>query len=52
MLNKARITFEICQINGENLQNLRRVTSGTFRKKRREYLKGKYNEFEIIIRNI
>jgi hypothetical protein len=29
------------QINGHNLQNLRRETSGTFRNKKREYLKGK-----------
>jgi hypothetical protein len=29
------------QINGENLQNLRRETGRIFRNKRREYLKGK-----------
>jgi hypothetical protein len=32
------------QINGDNLQNLRYETSRTFRKKKREYLKGKINE--------
>jgi hypothetical protein len=35
------------QINGDNLQNLRRETSRTFRNKKREYLKGKINELEI-----
>jgi hypothetical protein len=34
------------QINGDNLQNLRRETSRTFRKKEREYLKGKINKLE------
>jgi hypothetical protein len=34
------------QISGDNLQNLRRETSRTFRNKRREYLKGKSNELE------
>jgi hypothetical protein len=34
------------QINGNNLQNLRRETSTTFRNKKREYLKGKINELE------
>jgi hypothetical protein len=34
------------QINGDNLQNLRRETSRTFRNKKREYLKGKINELE------
>jgi hypothetical protein len=34
------------QINGNNLQNLRRETSRRFRNKRREYLKGKINELE------
>jgi hypothetical protein len=33
-------------INGDNLQNLRRETSRTFRNKKREYLKGKINELE------
>jgi hypothetical protein len=32
------------QINGDNLKNLRRETSRTFRKKKREYLKEKINE--------
>jgi hypothetical protein len=32
------------QINGDNLKNLRSETSRTFRKKKREYLKGKINE--------
>jgi hypothetical protein len=32
------------QINGDNLKNLRCETSRTFRKKKREYLKGKINE--------
>jgi hypothetical protein len=32
------------QINGDNLQNLRRETSRTFRNKKREYLRGKINE--------
>jgi hypothetical protein len=34
------------QINGDNLENLRRETSRTFRNKKREYLKGKINKFE------
>jgi hypothetical protein len=34
------------QINGDNLRNLRCETSRTFRKKKREYLKGKINELE------
>jgi hypothetical protein len=34
------------QINGDNLKNLRRETSRIFRNKKREYLKGKINEFE------
>jgi hypothetical protein len=32
------------QINGDDLQNLRRETSRTFRNKKRVYLKGKINE--------
>jgi hypothetical protein len=39
------------QINGDNLQNLRRETSRTFRKKRREYLKSKINELETNNKN-
>jgi hypothetical protein len=34
------------QINGDNLQNLRRETSRTFRNKKREYLKNKIKELE------
>jgi hypothetical protein len=34
------------QINGDNLQNVRRETSRIFRKKKREHLKGKINELE------
>jgi hypothetical protein len=34
------------QINGDNLKNLRLETNRTFRKKKREYLKGKINELE------
>jgi hypothetical protein len=34
------------QINGDNLQNLRRETNTTLGNKKREYLKGKINEFE------
>jgi hypothetical protein len=34
------------QINGDNMKNLRRETSRTFRSKKREYLKGKINEVE------
>jgi hypothetical protein len=42
---------EPSQINGGNLQNLRRETSRTFRKKKREYLKGKTNELETDNKN-
>jgi hypothetical protein len=34
------------QINGDNLQNLRRETSRIFRKKKRECLKDKINELD------
>jgi hypothetical protein len=34
------------QINGDNLQNVKRETIRTFRNKKREYLKGKINELE------
>jgi hypothetical protein len=34
------------QINGDNLRDLMSETSRTFRKKKREYLKGKINELE------
>jgi hypothetical protein len=36
----------LSQIKRDSLQNLRRETSITFRKKKREYLKGKINERE------
>jgi hypothetical protein len=39
------------QINGDNLQNLRHETNRTFRKKKREYLKGKINELETNNKN-
>jgi hypothetical protein len=39
------------QINGDNLKNLRRETSRTFRNKKREYLKGKINELETNNKN-
>jgi len=37
--------------HGDNLQNLRHETSRTFRKKRREYLKGKVTELETDNKN-
>jgi hypothetical protein len=40
------------QISGDNLQNLRRETSRTFRNKKREYLKGKINELETNNRSV
>jgi hypothetical protein len=39
------------QINGDSLQNLRHETSRTFRKKKREYLRGKINELETNNKN-
>jgi hypothetical protein len=39
------------QISGDNVQNLRRETSRTFRKKKWEYLKGKINELETNNKN-
>jgi hypothetical protein len=42
----------LSQINGDNLKILRRETSRTFRKKKREHLKGKINELEANIKNI
>jgi hypothetical protein len=39
------------QINEDNLQNLRRETSRTFRNKKREYLTGKINELETNNKN-
>jgi hypothetical protein len=37
--------------NGDNLQNLRHESSRTFRKKKREYLKGKINEMKTNDKN-
>jgi hypothetical protein len=39
------------QINRDNLQNLRLETSKIFRNKKREYLKGKFNELETNNKN-
>jgi hypothetical protein len=39
------------QIIGDNLPNLRRETSKTFRNKKREHLKGKINELEANNKN-
>jgi hypothetical protein len=39
------------QINGDNLQDLRRETSRTFRNKKRGYLQGKINELETNNKN-
>jgi hypothetical protein len=39
------------QNHGDNLQNLRRETSRTFRNNKREYLKGKINELETNNKN-
>jgi hypothetical protein len=39
------------QISGDNLQDLRCETSRTFRKKKKEYLKGKINELQTNNRN-
>jgi hypothetical protein len=33
-------------MNGDNMRNLRYETTKAFRKKRREYLKGKINELQ------
>jgi hypothetical protein len=38
-------------MNGDNLQNLRSETSRKFRKKKREYLKGKIDELETNNKN-
>jgi hypothetical protein len=40
------------QISGDNLQNLVRETSMTFRKKKREYLKGKVIELQTTNKDI
>jgi hypothetical protein len=39
------------QINGDNHQNVRRETSGIFRNKEREYLRGKISELETNNKN-
>jgi hypothetical protein len=39
------------QINGDNLQNLKRETSRIFRNKKRECMKGKINELETYNKN-
>jgi hypothetical protein len=39
------------QLNGDNLQNLRRETCRKFRQKKREHLKGKINELEANNKN-
>jgi hypothetical protein len=39
------------QINGDNLKNLRRETARIFRKKKREYLKGKVHYLETNNKN-
>jgi hypothetical protein len=39
------------QINGDNVQNLRRETSRKFRNKKMEYLKDKINELETNNKN-
>jgi hypothetical protein len=38
-------------MNGDNLQNLKRETSRTFRNKKREYLKGKINDLQTNNKN-
>jgi hypothetical protein len=43
--------FKSIHINGDNFQNLICETSRTFRKKKREYLKGKINELETNNKN-
>jgi hypothetical protein len=39
------------QMNGDNLKNLKRETSRTFRNKKQEYLKRRINELETKIKN-
>jgi hypothetical protein len=39
------------EINGDNLNNVRRKTSRHFRNKKREYLKGKINELAMNSKN-
>jgi hypothetical protein len=38
-------------MNGDNMDNVRREASGTFRTKKGEYLKNKINEFETKSKN-
>jgi hypothetical protein len=45
------VYFSLCQISGDNLQNLRCETSRTLRNKETEYLKGKINELETNNKN-
>jgi hypothetical protein len=40
------------QNNGDNLKNIRSETGRTFRKKERQYWKGKINELETNNKNI
>jgi hypothetical protein len=39
------------QVNGDNMDNVRREASKTFRSKKREYLKNKINELETNSKN-
>jgi hypothetical protein len=48
---KLQLLQHPSHINGDNLQNLRRETSRTFRNKKRKYLKGKINELETNNKN-
>jgi hypothetical protein len=50
--NQAKLQWlqNLSQINGDKLQNLRHETSRTFRKKKKEYLKGKINDFKLTIK--
>jgi hypothetical protein len=54
MTNVSRINYSGWKIQAksmENLQHLRCETSRTFRKKKREYLKGKTNKLETNNKN-
>jgi hypothetical protein len=44
--DKLQSLKNLSQINGHNLQNVRRETGRKIRNKEREYLKGKINELE------
>jgi hypothetical protein len=48
---KLQLLQNPSQISGDNLKNLRCETSRTFRKKEREYLKGRINELETNNKN-